>query len=77
MPSDVHELKHKLKFAPRMGRQLRAEYVLVEVDAPPRRLSPEVLQKIRGELGRLSQSTNPRVRQFVAAMRERYPGVCA
>jgi hypothetical protein len=76
MPSATAQLKSRLKHGPRMSRQMRAEYLLVEVGSGPRTLTPATLAKIRGELARLSQSTDARVRQFVALMAERYPGVC-
>jgi hypothetical protein len=75
MPSDVHELKHKMKFAPKMGRELRAEYLLNEVGAGPRRLSDGTLAKLKLELVRLAASPDARVRRFVASMEQRYPGI--
>jgi hypothetical protein len=39
MPSDVKEIKRKLKYGPRMSRQLRAEYLLTEVGVGPRTLT--------------------------------------
>jgi hypothetical protein len=76
MATATAQLKRRMKFAPKMGRELRAEYLLTQVKAGPRRLSPSTLGKLRIELAKLSQSTNPRVRRFVALMAERYPGVC-
>jgi hypothetical protein len=73
----IAQLKRKMKFAPKMGRQLTAEFLLTEIGAGPRRLSPAALLKIRAELGRLALSTNPRVRRFVASMEARYPEVRA
>ncbi len=75
MTSATAELKRRMKFGPRMGRELRAEFLSVQTGAAPRTLSPATLAKIRTELERLALSTNPRVRQFVAAMRDRYPGI--
>jgi hypothetical protein len=75
MPSDVHELKRKLKRGPRMSRELGSEYLLTAIGAGPRRLRPATLEKIRAEVTRLSLSTNPRVQRFVAAMAARYPEI--
>jgi hypothetical protein len=77
MPSDVQELKRKLKYGPKMGRELRAEFLSVQVNAPPRRLTPATVAKLKAELARLATSNDPRVRRFLASMAERYPGVCA
>jgi transposase len=68
-------LKRRMKFAPKMSRELRAEYLLTAIDAGPRRLSDGTIQKLKAELVRLSSSTDPRVRKFVRAMEQRYPGV--
>jgi hypothetical protein len=77
MPSNLHELKRKLKFAPKMGREMRAEYLLVEVKAGPRTLTPATVAKLRAELTRLAASPDARVRKFVKAMASRYPEVTA
>jgi len=69
----IAHLKRRMKFGPRMTRQMRAEFLLTEVNGPPRRLSPATLEKIRAEVGRLALSTNPRVQEFVSAMATRYP----
>ena len=69
----VNILKSRLKHGPRLGRELRAEYLLAQSDAPARALSPAVLAKIKGELERLEQSASPAVRAFVRQMRTRYP----
>jgi hypothetical protein len=77
MSTATARLKSRLKHGPRMGRQMRAEFLLTEIGAPPRRLSPATLAKIRLELVRLSQSNKPEVRRFVTLMRGRYPEVTA
>jgi hypothetical protein len=73
MPSDVHDLKRKLKRGPRMSRELRAEFLSSQINGPPRRLRPATLEKLRAEVKRLALSTNPRVQEFVGMMAERYP----
>ncbi|HMB84624.1 MAG TPA: hypothetical protein VKI40_11310 [Terriglobales bacterium] len=75
--ANVQLVKSRLKYGPRMSRQMRVEFLSVQTGAAPRTLSPATLAKIRLEIQRLGQSTNPRVRQFVAAMRTRYPEVAA
>jgi hypothetical protein len=59
-----------------MSREMRVEYLSVQVDVGPRRLTPGTIAKLRGELARLAGSPDARIRRFVAAMAERYPGVC-
>ena len=76
MASATAQLKRRMKFGPKMGRECRAEYLLTQVNAGPRRLTPATVGKLRIELAKLSQSTNPRVRRFVVTMQKRYPGVC-
>jgi hypothetical protein len=71
----IARLKSRLKHGPRMSRQLRSEYLLVEVDAGPRRLTPATVAKLRVELARLAASPDVRVRRFVEAMASRYPGI--
>jgi hypothetical protein len=73
--TETARLKSKLKHGPKMSRQMRAEFAACQVDAPPRRLRPEVANKIRTELARLEQSANPGARRFCAAMRDRYPEI--
>ena len=70
---DVHELKRKLKFAPKMGRELRAEFLLAEVDAPPRRLSPETLAKLKTEIVRIGNNGTRQGFKFAEKMFARYP----
>lgn len=72
MPTANSQLKRRMKFAPKMGRELRAEFLSVQVNAGPRTLSPRTLEKIRTELERLSMSSNPAVTRFVGQMRSRY-----
>jgi hypothetical protein len=78
MATATAQLKRKLKYGPRMGRELSSEYLshLTQSDAGPRQLSPHTIEKLRVELARLATSPDARVRRFVAAMAERYPGVC-
>jgi hypothetical protein len=72
----IHTLKAALKFGPRFeSREARTEFLLCQTGAAPRRLKPETLEKIRGEIQRLSQSTNPRARRFAQQMSQRYPGL--
>jgi hypothetical protein len=77
MASATAQLKRRMKFGPKMGRECRAEYLLTQVNAGPRRLTPATVAKLRVELARLAQSTNPRVRRFVGQMKKRYPEVAA
>lgn len=65
-----------MKFAPKMGRELRAEFLLTQIDAGTRRLSVRTIEKLRVELARLATSPDVRIRRFVQAMQRRYPGVC-
>jgi hypothetical protein len=58
-----------------MSRQMRVEFLSVAIKAGPRTLSPTTVAKLRVELARLAASPDLRVRRFVAAMRERYPGI--
>lgn len=76
MTTATAQLKRRMKFATKMGRELSAEYLLTQIDARPRRLSPRTIEKLRVELDRLATSTDPKVRRFVEATAERYPGVC-
>jgi hypothetical protein len=76
MTTATAQLKRRMKFAPKMGRELSAEYLLAQVNAAPRRLSPCTIEKLRLELERLATSTDPKVRRFIEAMAERYSGVC-
>lgn len=76
MAKPITQLKRRMKFAPKMGRELSAEYLLTQIDAGPRRLSLRTIEKLRVELDRLATSVDPKVRRFVEAMAERYPGVC-
>jgi hypothetical protein len=46
-------------------------------DAPPRRLRPETLSKLKTEIERLARSGNPGVQRFVSLMYQRYPQVQA
>jgi hypothetical protein len=71
----INRLKAALKFGPAMSREARTEFLLCQTGAAPRRLKPETLEKIRGEIQRLSQSTNPRARRFAQQMSQRYPGL--
>jgi hypothetical protein len=73
MATEIAQLKRRMKFGPKMGRELRAEFLLTQVKGPPRRLSPATLEKIRAEVERLALSTNPRVQEFVSVMAARYP----
>jgi hypothetical protein len=73
MSIDLAELKSRLKHGPRMSRQMRVEYLLTQVDGSPRRLSEGTLQKLKAELERIAQSTQPAVRRFVARMWWMYP----
>jgi hypothetical protein len=66
-------LKSRLKRGPRMSRELRAEFALTLIDAPPRKLRPEVVEKIKKEIERLAQSAHPAVVRFAQTMLERYP----
>jgi hypothetical protein len=73
MATEIAQLKRRMKFGPKMSRELRAEFLLTQVNGPPRRLRPATLEKIRAEVGRLALSTNPRVQEFVGMMAKRYP----
>jgi hypothetical protein len=73
MATDIHRLAIRLKHAPKMSREMRAEYLLCQTAGTPRRLSEGTIQKLRAELDRLSHSANPAVRRFVRTMRRRYP----
>jgi hypothetical protein len=67
------KLKRRMKFAPKMGRELSAEYLLCQTGGGPRKLSEATLGKLRSELQRLATSSDARVQRFVARMRARYP----
>jgi len=73
MPTTIQTIRARAKRGPRMSRQVRAEYVAVQADLPTRRLSPEIMAKIRSEVDRLALSPDPRVRHFVEVMHARYP----
>ena len=70
--SAVHGLKRSVKFGPAMSRQMRTEFTLCQVDAPPRRLRPEIAAKIRAEIDRLSISGAPAVQAFIRRMTAHY-----
>lgn len=72
-PSNI--LKRRLKYGPKMGREMRTEYLRFLVDAGPRQLSPGSAVKLRSELARLEKSGSRAVQKFTASMRARYPGV--
>jgi hypothetical protein len=72
---EIHKLKATLKHGPALSREGRTEFLLCQTGAAPRRLKPETLEKIRGEIQRLAQSTNPRARRFAQQMSQRYPGL--
>lgn len=76
MTSATAELKRKLKYGPRMSRQMRSEFLTTATGGAPRRLSDGTRAKLRQELARLATSADPRVRRFIRTMAERYPGVC-
>ncbi len=68
MPSDVHELKRKLEYGPKMtehGLPLRFD--------KPRRVSPLVLAKIKTEVTRLANNGTRTGFTFAQAMFRRYP----
>jgi hypothetical protein len=73
MSTEIAHLKRRMKFAPRMSRQMRAEFLLAKIGGPRRQLSPTTLEKIKAEVSRLALSTNPRVQEFVSVMAVRYP----
>ena len=73
MPTAIAQLKRRMKFAPKMGRECRAEYLLVEVNAPPRRLSPQALAKIKVEVARIGNNGTRQGFKFAEKMFERYP----
>jgi hypothetical protein len=75
MATEIGKLKARMKRGPRMSREMRTEYTLVEIDGAQRRMRPEIIAKLRGELERLSHSTDARVMRFVLKMRQRYPEV--
>ncbi len=68
----INSLKRKMKFGPRLSRQMRAEYLGVQINAPRRELKPEILSKIRRKLERLAHSESPAVMRFIRQMKARY-----
>jgi hypothetical protein len=71
----IHELKRTVKYGPALTRQARAEFLLCQTGGQVRQLKPETLAKLKVEIGRLAQSTNPRARRFAQQMSQRYPGL--
>jgi hypothetical protein len=66
-------LKSALKRGPRMSREMRAEYGLVLIGAPPRKLTPEVLAKLKSEIVRIGNNGTRQGFEFAEKMFERYP----
>jgi hypothetical protein len=73
MTTAIAQLKRKLKYGPKMGRELRAEYLLTEVNAPPRRLSPKTLAKLKTEIVRIGNNGTRQGFKFAEKIFERYP----
>jgi hypothetical protein len=73
MPTAIAQLKRRMKFAPKMGRECRAEYLLTEVNAPPRRLSPKTLAKLKTEIVRIGNNGTRQGFKFAEKIFERYP----
>jgi hypothetical protein len=71
----IQELRRRLKYGPKFeSRETRTEFALAQAGLPPRKIGPEVIQKIRTEVERLSRGDRPaHVRAFAAQMLERYP----
>ena len=73
MTPAIPTLKAKLKHGPPMSREMRAEYLLTQVAAGPRRLSPAVLAKLKSEVVRLGNNGTRQGFKFAQKMFERYP----
>jgi hypothetical protein len=73
MATAIARLKSRLKHGPRMSRQMRAEFLSVQTGAAPRRLSPAVLGKLKGEIVRIGQDGGRKGFRFAQKMFERYP----
>jgi hypothetical protein len=71
--AETARLKSRLKRGPKLSRQLRAEFALCQIDAPPRRLSPAVLAKIKTEVVRIGTNGTRQGFKFAEAMFKRYP----
>lgn len=66
-------LKRRMKFAPRMSRECRAEFLLTQIGASPRKLSPAVLAKLKKEVVRIGRDGGRQGFKFAEKMFERYP----
>jgi hypothetical protein len=73
--SEIAHLKRRMKFGPKMSREMGAAFLSVQINGTPRRLSAGTLQKLKAELERIAQSTKPAVRRFVLQMFARYPEI--
>jgi hypothetical protein len=71
----IQELRRRLKYGPKFeSRETRTEFAFAQAGLPPRKIGPEVIQKIRAEVERLSRGDRPaHVRAFAEKMRLRYP----
>jgi hypothetical protein len=72
-----HELKLTLKYGPALSREGRVEFALDAANLPPRKLRPEIVEKLRLEIQRLSTIDRPGIRAFVTRMKQRYPELIA
>jgi hypothetical protein len=55
----VQRLRRVMKFGPKLSREGTVEFLLSEIGAPPRKLSPLTLEKLRRELARHSAPDQP------------------